>query len=68
MAIQSNLVEDLAIPSVFKRCTGREEKFRNFERFILKRINDEGYEVALQKYLIGSDEVADDMLCRIYHD
>ena len=67
MVIQSNLVEDLAIPSVFSRCLGREENFRNFERFFLKQINDHGYEAMLQKYLVGGDEVANDMLCRIYH-
>lgn len=67
MVIQNNLVEDLAIPSVFKRCVGREENYRNYERFFLKQINEQGYEAVLQKYLIGGDEVAEDMLCRIYH-
>ena len=67
MVIQSNLVEDLAVPSVLKRCLGREEKFRNFERFFLEQINEHDYEAALQKDLVGGDEVADDMLCRIYH-
>ncbi|KAL8699512.1 MAG: hypothetical protein Q9201_005963 [Fulgogasparrea decipioides] len=67
MVIQSNLVEDMSIPSVFKRCLGREENFRNFERFFLKEINEKGYGATLQKYLIGGDEVANDMLCRIYH-
>ena len=67
MVIQANLVEDLSIPHVFKRCLGREENFRNYERFFLKEINKKGYEAVLQKYLIGGDEVADDMLCRIYH-
>ena len=67
MVIQNNLVDDLAIPSVFKRCTGREENFRNFERFFLKQISELGYEAVLQKYLVGGDEVANDMLCRIYH-
>ena len=67
MVIQNNLVEDLAIPSVFKRCIGREENYRNFERFFLKQINEQGYEAVLQKYLVGGDSVADDMLCRIYH-
>ena len=67
MVIQSNLVEDMAIPSVFKRCLGREENYRNYERFFLKQINELGYEAVLQKYLVGGDEVADDMLCRIYH-
>ena len=67
MVIQTNLVQDLAIPSVFKRCLGREENFRNFECFFLKQINDHGYEVVLQEYLLGGSEVADDMLCRIFH-
>ena len=67
MAIQSNIVEDLAMPRVFKRCLGREENYRNYERFFLKQINDLGYEAVLQKYLIGGDDIADDMLCRIYH-
>lgn len=66
MVIQSSLVEDMAVPSVFKRCLGREENYRNFERFFLKQINEHGYQAVLQKYLIGGDEVADDMLCRIY--
>lgn len=66
MVIQSSLVEDMAIPSVFKRCLGREENYRNFERFFLKEIDEHGYQTVLQKYLVGGDEVADDMLCRIY--
>ncbi|MCJ1479652.1 hypothetical protein MMC13_008338 [Lambiella insularis] len=66
MVIQSSLVEDMAIPSVFKRCLGREENYRNYERFFLKQINEHGYETVLQRYLVGGDEVADDMLCRIY--
>ena len=67
MVIQNNLVEDLAIPSVFQRCIGREENYRNYERFFLKQINEQGYEAVLQRYLVGGDSVADDMLCRIYH-
>ena len=67
MVIQNNLVEDLAISSVFKRCIGREENYRNYERFFLKQINEHGYEAVLQRYLVGGDSVADDMLCRIYH-
>ena len=51
---------------VFSR-DAQEENFRNFERFFLKQISELGYEAVLQKYLVGDDEVADDMLCRIYH-
>jgi len=67
MVIQSNLVEDLAIPSVFKRCLAREENFRNYERFFLKQIHEQGYQAVLQKYFVGGDELADDLLVRTYH-
>ena len=67
MVIQSNLVEDLAIDSVFKRCIGREENYRNYERFFLKQINEQGYQAVLQKYLVGGSDIANDMLNRIYH-
>ena len=64
LIIQDNLVEDLAIRNVFKRCMGRDENYRNYERFFLTQINEHGYEAALQKDLLGGGEVADDMLCR----
>ena len=66
MVMQSWLIEDMAVPEVFQRCLGREENYRNFERFFLKMIDEHGYEWVLQKYLLDGSEIADDMLCRIY--
>ena len=66
MVIQSWLIEDMAAPEVFQRCLGREENYRNFERFFLKQIDEHGYQYVLQKYLLDKSEIADDMLCRIY--
>lgn len=66
MVLQSWLVEDMAVPEVFTRCLGREENYRNFERFFLKQIDEHGYQHVLQKYLLDGSEIADDMLCRVY--
>lgn len=51
---------------VFKRCLGKEENFKNFERFFMRLINEIGYEEVLQKYLFDGSEVADDILFRMY--
>ncbi|KAF3384872.1 Oxidoreductase AflY [Penicillium rolfsii] len=66
MEIQTTLVEDMAEPTVFKRCLGREENFLNFCLFFEKEIDRIGYQAVFQKYLVGGTEMADDILCRIY--
>ncbi|KAH6617171.1 hypothetical protein F5144DRAFT_623948 [Chaetomium tenue] len=47
-------------------CLGREENFRNFEKFFLGQINRHGYQAVLQKYLVGGGQIANDMMFRIY--
>ena len=64
--VQSWLIEDMQVPQVFMRCLGRDENYRNFERFFLKMIDEHGYQWVLQKYLLDGSEIADDMICRIY--
>lgn len=66
MIVVEPLVQDLEDDAIFKRCLGKEEHFRNFERFFLNQITQKGYQAVLQKYLIGGGDVADDMLYRIY--
>lgn len=64
--IQDTLVIDLRDPKVFKRCLGKEENFRNYEKFFMGVINEIGYEAVLQKYLLDGSGVADDILLRMY--
>ncbi|KAI1501372.1 hypothetical protein F5X99DRAFT_383024 [Biscogniauxia marginata] len=60
------VVQDLEDDYVFKRCLGKEEHFRNFERFFLNQINQHGYQAVIQKYLVGGSEIAEEMHCHIY--
>jgi hypothetical protein len=66
MLIVDSVVLDLQDDYVFKRCLGKEEHFRNFERFYLNETSKHGYQAALQKYLVGGSELADEMLVHIY--
>ena len=65
-SIQQSLVVDLIDPKVFKRCLGKEENFKNFEKFFMGQINEHGYEEVMQKYLFRRSEAADDLLIRNY--
>ena len=66
MTICEPIVDDMADDDIFSRCLGREENFRNFERYFMRQINDKGYEWVLQKYLANDGELAEDMRYRIY--
>jgi hypothetical protein len=66
MLIVDPVVLDLQDDYVFKRCLGKEEHFRNFERFFLNEITNNGYQATLQKYLLDGSELADEMLVHIY--
>ena len=66
MIVVEPLVQDLADDDIFKRCLGKEEHFRNFERFFLEQIKTKGYQEVLQTYLVGRSEIADNMHNRIY--
>ena len=66
MKIYKPVVEDLEEDYVFKRCLGREEHFRNFEVFFMKKIKEIGYEAVMQKYLLDRGEIADLMMSHIY--
>lgn len=64
--IQKSLTKDLADDAIFKRCRGKDEHFQNFVVFFEDQIREHGYQVVLQKYLVGGSDIANDMLCRIY--
>jgi hypothetical protein len=66
MIIVEPLVLDLEDDVIFTKCLGREENFRNFEKFFLGQINRKGYQAVLQKYLVGGGQIANDMMFRIY--
>ena len=66
MIVVPPLVEDLEDDAIFKRCLGKEEHFRNFEKFFLAQISKRGYQAVLQDYLVGGSDIANDMLFRIY--
>lgn len=57
---------DMSDPKIFKRCLGKEENFKNFEKFFMGEITKLGYEEVLQKYMFNGSEVADDILWRMY--
>ncbi|KAK3360973.1 hypothetical protein B0T24DRAFT_539940 [Lasiosphaeria ovina] len=52
--------------TLFNRCLGKEEHYRNFEMFFLNMFKKIGWQATLQKYLLDGGPVADDMLCRVY--
>jgi hypothetical protein len=66
MKIFKPVVEDMEEEYVFKRCLGREEHFRNFEVFFMKKIKELGYEVVLQKYLFDRSALAEEMMSHVY--
>ena len=66
MIVVEPLVQDLEDDAVFRRCLGREENFRNFEKFFLEQIKKNGYEAVLRKYLVDGGAIANDMMFRIY--
>ncbi|KAL9050446.1 MAG: hypothetical protein Q9162_006627 [Coniocarpon cinnabarinum] len=66
MTICQPIVQDLAADDIFMKCAGREENFRNFERYFIGAITEKGYECVLQKYLAGDGKLAQDMRYRIY--
>lgn len=66
MIVVEPLVQDLADDVVFKKCLGREENFRNFEKYFIGQIQEKGYEAVLQKYLVDGGDIANDMHYRIY--
>ncbi|ROV93897.1 hypothetical protein VPNG_09526 [Cytospora leucostoma] len=66
MKIFPTVVADLEDDLVFMKCLGREEHFRNFEVFFMKKIKEVGYEAVLQTYLLGGSEIAEKMMCHQY--
>lgn len=66
MIVVEPLVQDLADDTVFKKCLGREENFRNFEKYFIGQIQEKGYEAVLQKYLVDGGDIANDLHYRIY--
>ncbi|KAI8633674.1 hypothetical protein F5Y19DRAFT_461999 [Xylariaceae sp. FL1651] len=66
MIVVEPLVQDLEDDTIFKKCLGREENFRNFEKYFIGQIKKRGYQAVLQKYLVGGGDIADDMHIRIY--
>ncbi|KAL9081761.1 MAG: hypothetical protein Q9159_007052 [Coniocarpon cinnabarinum] len=66
MTICQPIVQDLADDDIFMKCAGREENFRNFERYFIGAITEKGYAWVLQKYLAGDGKLAQDMRYRIY--
>lgn len=66
MIVVEPLVLDLEDDVIFKKCLGREENFRNFEKYFLNQIVQKGYQPVLQKYLVGDGDIAKDMRYRIY--
>lgn len=66
MKVFKPVVQDLEDDFVFKKCLGREEHFRNFEVFFMKKIKEKGYEWVMQKYLLDRGEIADEMVSHIY--
>jgi hypothetical protein len=66
MIVVEPLVQDLEDDEIYKRCLGKEEHFRNFEKFFLRMIERDGYQKVLQKYMVGGGDIANDMMNRIY--
>ncbi|KAH8821288.1 hypothetical protein F5884DRAFT_82511 [Xylogone sp. PMI_703] len=66
LAVQKAVVSDLADSRVFMRCLGHEDNFANFVRFFINEIKRYGYQEVLQKYLVGNNEISNDILSRIY--
>ena len=64
--MQEGVIKDLADPKIWARCIGKEEHFRNFLKFFEREIADHGYQKVLQKYLVGRNPVATDILSRCY--
>ena len=60
------VVVDMANPQSFKRYLGIEDHYLDFVHFCEQEIDDLGYPAVLQKYLLGRNEVGDDMLPRMY--
>jgi hypothetical protein len=61
MIVVPPLVQDLEDDDIFRRCLGKEEHFRNFEKFFLAQIRKVGYQ-----YLFEDTPLADDMKYRMY--
>lgn len=66
MKIYPTVVADLDDDFVFLKCLGKEEHFRNFEVFFMRKIKEIGYEAVLQRYLLGGSEIAEKMMCHQY--
>lgn len=66
MKVYPAVVADLEDDFVFLKCLGKEEHFRNFETFFMKKIKEIGYEAVLQRFLLDGSEIAEKMMCHQY--
>lgn len=50
----------------FKKHLGNEYYYQDYVHFFENEISTLGYQTVLQKYLVGGDEIADDILPRMW--
>ena len=60
------VVKNMANLAGYKRCLGHEDHYLDFVHFFEDEIGNLGCPAVLQKYLVGDDEIANDMLPRMY--
>jgi hypothetical protein len=61
-----NVVQSLYDKAQFQSCLGKEKKYPNFLEFFQREIEKQGVEDVINKYLFAEDEVADNMLARLF--
>lgn len=59
-------VKDMTRIWSFRKHLGNEWYYQDYVHFFEHEISTLGYQTVLQKYLVGGDAVADDILARMY--
>ena len=60
------IIEELNDPARFLSYLGPEKHYNNFLEFFKTKIEQHGWQQVLQKYMFAGDEVAEDMLVRMF--
>lgn len=64
--VKEKVVQDLSNPENFKKYLGKEQYYHEFLIFFQDEMEKKGWEKTLEEYMFASDELADDILGRMY--
>lgn len=64
--VEERVLADLTTPENFKKYLGNQKYYPDFLVFFQDQIEEKGWENVLNQYIFAGDELADDMLGRLY--